>query len=229
MRTPLLIIRCGMVLVSVLLVGIVLAYDSQKKNLLPCPEFPLSEGAVETALEDSGLDWSIERVDQETFEESIPRVTYSLSLPEDKADFTTVFIVSFQPPRFGRFMQMIQHFNAARVADFQEAEVSWTDFQQILELAARLYGGFRSPDEIYQACRSAPLPKEKRTLWQGQLTGGYCVIRAFPSIQSWKKGKAGNIDVTVYETESAFQQIWEESRANYQEARAKQQGKAVTN
>lgn len=204
-------IRIAIILASALLIGVLLVYDKQKEQLLPRSVFPLSEETIAAALEISGLDWHIERIDQRIVEESTLGVTYSLSVPNDKADYTTVFIDHYQSVRFGRRMQLIHYWNASRLADLQtQGEISWADFQETLDFAARLYGGFQSADEIYQACRSSVLPENEGTLWKGPLTGGYCVIESRPAIQSWKTAKGGRIYVTVYESESMFQQMQQE-------------------
>lgn len=204
--------RKGKIAVGLAAVFGLLACGCQKQEALPRAEFPLTEEAVESAVELSDLDWSIERTDESVIEEptqSTPRITYSLTLPDGKVDFAEVFVTSYQSERFGRFMEVIRHWNKDRIADFQ-GEFSWEDCRELLELSARLYGGFQSDDEIFKACSAAPLPTDERTLWQGQLTGGYCLIEAIRPIQTWEEPKGGgNIYVTIYETESAFEQMQE--------------------
>lgn len=204
--------RRGKIVIGLAVVSGLLTCGCQKQEVLSRPAFPLTEEAVEGAAELCNLDWRIERTDESVIEEptqSTPRITYSLTLPDGKVDFTEVFVTSCQSERFGRFMEVIRHWNKDRIADFQGG-FSWEDCRELLELSARLYGGFQSDDEIFKACSAAPLPTDERTLWQGQLTGGYCIIEAIRPIQTWESPRGGgNIYVTVYETESAFKQMQE--------------------
>lgn len=196
------------------LTGLLLICVSKRNVSLPIPEFPLSETALGDSLKLSGLDWHIGRTNQGRFfyKDSTPATTYSLSVPGDKADSPAIFITSFDSTQFGRVMQIFHYRNTDRLTDSQTINnASWEGCRDILKLAARLYGGFQSEDEIYQACSASPVPENERTLWQGQLSGGYCTIEALPTMRSWTAKKGGRLYVTIHENEDGFRLMQQET------------------
>lgn len=199
----------GVLAACLLLTWITLIAGCQKAERLQQPEFPLSEEAVTEALKELGLEWRIERVQEDALldEETTPTVNYSLCTSDDSAGYPTVFINSYHSTAFGRFLQATLYMNKAKVSEIRESgEISWEDWREVIELSAQLYGGFESADEIYQACTAAEIPEDEKMLWQGSLTGGYCTIEAMPGIQTWSK-KGGSLHVIIYESEDAFQRM----------------------
>lgn len=210
----------GILLACLLLTWIAFITGCQKAERLPQPDFPLAKEAVTDTLEELSLDWSVERTDEsviETDKETTPTVTYSLRIPDDPADFTTVFINSYHSANFGRFLQATYHMNDAKLDEIRESrELGWEDWREVMELSAQLYGGFESAEEIYQACAALEIPRDEGRLWQGQLTGGYCVTEVRPAIQSWRSEKGGILSIFIYESEDAFQRMRQEAERLYQ-------------
>lgn len=178
-----------------------------------CPEFPLSELALTGALEETDLSWSIEQMEKTT-DEKTTGITYSLHRPESGVDYNTVFVTSFDSGEIGRRLQIL--YSAPQKKQWWDEEVHWEDWKKTIELTARLYGGFEDAEEIYRACSAVELPQEKRILWQGMLTGGYCVIRISEPIQSWRFSRRGyTLSFNVFESEDTylqFQQLAEKAR-----------------
>ena len=215
--------RCtGILLAGLLCLGIAFISGCQKAERLPQPELPLLEETITDALETTGLEWRIERRDEymiETAEETIPRTIYSLYMPDNSADYTTVFIDSLDSTDFGRKIEVSRYINSEQLAKIRETrDVCWEDCREILELAAQLYGGFESAEEIYQACAATEFPEGERVLWEGALSGGYCRVEARSVSQSTRHKASVNLLVQIYESADAFyrmQQYSEQVAASF--------------
>ena len=195
--------HCAKPLVCAFLVAAALFSGCQKKELLPRPEFPLSEADIAAALEETGLSWSIEQADEFT-DGTDTSIGYSLHRPESGVDYNSVFITSYDTEELGRVLQI--HFREPQNRQWwqEEETASWEDWRETLVLVARLYGGFEDAEEIYRVCSGAQLPQDAYILWQGTLTGGYFRMVTENSMKP-KRFSMGNwVRFKVYESEDAY-------------------------
>lgn len=199
-------------ILCILLSAAFLLAGCQKKELLPQPEFPLSEAALAAALEETGLSWSIKETYTNTDGKDIG-IGYSLHRPGDRASYYGVYINSYDTEALGRRLQI--YFREPQNKQWwqDETEACWEDWQQTLELAARLYGGFEDAGEIYRACSAGELPKDQTVLWEGTLTGGYFHMTTSNHMKPDRLALGNNVTLNVYESEEhylRFQQMAEE-------------------
>lgn len=193
-------------LACAVLVPALLLSACQKREVLPKPEFPLSEETVTTAVTAQGLDWTFGQDEQEG--QTDIKTVYSLRRPESGQEFNTVFITSAQTEELGRYLDTVLMISHTQLQWPLEEPHSWEEWKDLFKLSARLYGGFEDEEEIFQACAKEELPLDKTTLWEGTLTGGYCQVRASAPIQDWSPFAGGglmyNIHVELFESEDTY-------------------------
>ncbi|MCI8304691.1 MAG: hypothetical protein HFF52_08700 [Lawsonibacter sp.] len=193
-------------LVYAVLAPVLLLAACQKQELLPKPEFPLSEEAVIAAVTAQGLDWTVSWNEQQG--QTDTKTVYSLLQPESGREFGTVFITSSQTEELGRYLGAALVISRTQLQWPLEEPHSWEEWKDLFKLSARLYGGFEDEEEIYRACAKEELPLEETTLWEGALTGGYCRVKASAPIQDWSPFAGGgltyNIHVDLFEREDAY-------------------------
>lgn len=186
----------------------------REKELLPQPEFPLSEVALSEVLDESGLPWTIEETYEAT-DGTIKAITYSLHIPGIKEDYHSVHINSFYSEELGRRLQV--YFNEPQNKQWwnEEDDAGWEDWRELLILLARLYGGFQDAEEIYRTCSAEELPRDAYVLWQGTLTGGYFRMETFHPMRPERFSKGNMLRFDLYESEGAylkFREMVEESK-----------------
>lgn len=215
-------------LLCALLATVALLVGCQKKDLLPQPEFPLSEAALTAALEEAGLAWSIEQVDELT-KGTDKGVTYSLHRPESGRDYNSVFINSYDSKEFGRRLQI--YFREPQNREWRQEEKKaavWEDWREMLMLVARLYGGFEDTKEIYRACSAVELPQDTNTLWQGTLTGGYFRMRTESPMKPQRFSLGNSVSFNVYESEAYYLKLQRMAEEAREERMSQQQNTALT-
>ena len=206
--------HCAKRLICALLVAAALFAGCQKKEPLPQPEFPLSEEALAAALEETGLSWSIEQVDENT-DGTDTSIGYSLHRPENEVGYNGVFITSYDTEELGRVLHIDFHEPQNQQWWQEEKAACWADWRETLVLVARLYGGFEDAEEIYRACSATELPQDENILWQGTLTGGYFIMVTENPMKPKRLSMGNFVSFNVYESEDAylqFQQIAEKVR-----------------
>lgn len=193
-------------LTCVVLALVLLLPACQKQEVLPRPEFPLSEETITAAVTAQGLDWTVNWNEQER--QTDIKTVYGLLQPESGQEFNTVFITSAQTEELGRYLDTVLMISHTQLQWPLEEPHSWEEWKDLLMLSARLYGGFEDEEEIFQACAKEELPLDKTTLWAGTLTGGYCQVRASTPIQDWSPFAGGglmySIHVELFESEDAY-------------------------
>ena len=208
---------CAKPLICALLVAAALLAGCQKKEPLPQPEFPLSEVALNAALEETGLSWSIEQADEHT-DGTDTSISYSLYRPESGVAFNSVFITSYDSEELGRVLSIDFCEPQNRQWWQEEKPVRWADWRETLVLVARLYGGFEDAKEIYRACSRTELPQDENILWQGMLTGGYFIMVTENPMKPKRLSMGNSVRFKVYESEDAYlryEQIAEKIREEW--------------
>jgi hypothetical protein len=208
---------CAKPLICALLVVAALLAGCQKKELMPQPEFPLSEEALAAALEETGLSWSIEQADERT-DGTDTSIVYTLHRPETRVGYNGVFITSYDTEELDRVLQIDFREPQNKQWWQDEKTACWADWRETLALVARLYGGFKDAKEIYRACSRTELPQDKNILWQGTLTGGYFIMVTENPMKPKRLSMGNSVRFKVYETEDAYllaQQIAEKIREEW--------------
>ena len=190
-------------LICALLVAATLIAGCQKREPLPQPEFPLSEEALGTALEETGLSWSIEQAAEHT-DGNDTSISYYLYRPESGVAFNSVSITSYDTEELGRVLDIDFHESQNRQWWQEEKPVCWADWRETLVLVARLYGGFEDAKEIYRACSRTELPQDENILWQGTLTGGYFIMVTENPMKPKRLSMGNWVSFKVYESEDAY-------------------------
>lgn len=183
--------------------AVMLFAGCQRTEEAPRPEFPLSQETLAAALDETGLSWTIRQADERT-DGTDQTVVYTLNRPESGVDYNTAFVNGYHSSAYGRSLELIFHVPQDKQWWVERKEPRWEDFQQAMALAARLYGGFADPEELYRACSAVELPRDVRVLWEGALTGGYCRVTASAPLKSWASSKGYSVTVRVYESEEAY-------------------------
>lgn len=197
---------CLKLLAIVILLPISLTTSCQKREVLPQPNFPLSEEDITAAVEAQELNWIL---DQDHPNEATSASTvYGLIRPEVTTDFSTVFVTSVQSDKIGRYLSTILMISRKQLQWPLDEPHSWDEWKELFQLSAQLYGGFEDDEAIYRACMSKELPMEETLLWDGALIGGYCRVRTSTPIQDWSPYIGGGLTfyiyVDVFETEDAY-------------------------
>lgn len=178
----------------------------QKQEVLPRPEFPLSEEAVTAAVTAQGLDWTVNWNEPER--QTDIKTVYGLLQPESGQEFNTVFITSAQTEELGRYLSTTLVIPRTQLQWPLEDPHNWEEWKDLLILSARLYGGFEDEEEIFQACAKEELPLDMTNLWEGSLTGGYCRVKTSEPIQDWSPFVGGgltyNLHIDLFESEDAY-------------------------
>lgn len=192
------LIACAMMIAAVSILA-----GCQKKELLPQPEFPLSEAELTAALDEIGLPWSIEETHENSDGKDVG-ITYLLHRPEHRGGHICVVTInSYDTEEFGRKLGV--DFIKPQKKPWYREDIRWEDWRELMALTARLYGGFEDAEEIYRACSAVELPQDAINLWEGTLTGGYCRIGISEKIESWRPSNRGLIlSLDIYESEAYY-------------------------
>lgn len=160
----------------------------QGKSTLPQPEFPLGEEAVSAALSEQGLDWT---VDQTQPNPSDDVLTLGLLRPESGKAYGDLILTTGDTQDQGRYLNLKLLISKDDLLQSSEEAHSWEEWEDLLLLAARLYGGFERVEELYTACADTQLPLDSSILFEGQLTGGYCRLSVSSPIEEWSPYNSG--------------------------------------
>lgn len=113
-----------------------------KKDSLPVPEYPLSEETIDKAIEDVGLSWDAEVAEHaevlenqtmyELYDEEARMIASLSSYTDEDGRF---LMVSFMPPQLERELVTV---------------VEEKDWEAVMLLSEKLYGGLETEEQIYQ-------------------------------------------------------------------------------
>ncbi len=162
-------------------VFVLLLSACQSKETLPQPEFPLNEEALSVFLEEQGLDWTI----AQTYSPSEDASAFTLLRPESGKAYGDVVLTTGDMPDRGRYLEITHTIFKDDLSWPLEEPHSWEEWNDIFLLSARLYGGFKDAEELYEACAGTSLPLDDLILFEEQLTGGYCQVSVSVPIQDW--------------------------------------------
>lgn len=177
-----------------------------KQESIPKIEFPLPEDTLATALEETGLPWSIEQ-QQEMTDGTTIAITYILHRPENRSGYNSVAISSYESKEYGRTLQILFSEPQNKQYWLVEDDACWEDWYDILVLIARIYGGFEDVEEIYRVCSAEEFPKDKNVLWEGTLTGGYFLMATSKPMKP-ERFKLGNtLMFNVFESKDSYLQF----------------------
>lgn len=202
------LIACAMMIVTVSLLA-----RCQKKELLPQPEFPLSEAELTGALEEIGLPWSIEETHENSDGKDVG-ITYLLHRPEHReGHICVVTINSYDTEELGRKLSIgFREPQDKQWWDGTVEDARWEDWREVLSLAARLYGGFEDAEEIYRACSVEELSQEDNVLWQGTLNGRYILMRTENPMTPKRLALGNFVFLDIYESEAYYHTAVERSK-----------------
>ena len=190
--------------ICIICITVLLLTGCQTKKALPRPDYPLKEEALNTAIEETGLSWSITSTD--TYSEGDnSRTSYGFSRPESSSNFQTAFISSALY-RQKRMLTMSVMINSDAAS-----QQSWETWKDWIILATRLYGGFIEVEELYNACSTQKLPLNEKTVYAGTLTGGYCQIRVDPPVENWWQvmNRPNTVFIEIFESKEACQEFYD--------------------
>lgn len=162
-------------------------------------------------MEAQGLDWTIdlEQQDPTKPEDADTRNVFGLIQPESGKPFGTVVVSSEQFEEFGRHLNVSIMLMKSQLTDAMDTFKSWEGYQNLMALSTRLYGGFTDPDELYNACAKTEMVADSNTLYEGTLTGGYCLFQTNIPLQDWSPfsggGGAPTLRILMFESEEAYQ------------------------
>lgn len=187
---------CFKLLAVTMILSTSLTTGCHKKEVLPQPEFPLSEKTLMELVQAQGLDWTLGQSGQAELADS--KSAYGLIRPETEKDFSTVMVTSARSDKIGRYLSAVLVISRDELQWPLEEPHSWSDWKELLQLSARLYGGFEDDEAIYRACSETELSVEETLLWDGALTGGYCRISTSAPIQDWSPYVGGKLVFYIY-------------------------------
>lgn len=200
---------CFKPLAVAMILSAALSTGCQKKEVLPQPEFPLSDEALMDIVRAQGLDWTLGQSEQ-----AESKSAYGLIRPETEKDFSTVVVTSAQSDKIGRYLSAVLVISRDELQWPLEEPHSWSDWKELFQLSARLYGGFEDDEAIYRACSETELSAEETLLWDGALTGGYCRVSTSTPIQDWSPYVGGklvfHIYVDIFESLEAYRMFSQE-------------------
>lgn len=195
--------KAGRLLLGALAAVSLLALPAcQGRDVLPQPEFPMNAEAVADVLAEQGLDWT---VDQTQPAPSDDEFTLGLLRPESGKAYGDLILTTGDTQEKGRYLSLTLLIAKDDLNWPLEQPHSWEEWKDILFLAARLYGGFEDAEELYDACADTDLPLDASTLFEGQLTGGWCRVTVSSPVQAWSPFNDGvrsyklNIDICASE------------------------------
>lgn len=153
----------------------------QRKEALPQADFPLTEETVSASLAEQGLDWTIHQTHSPSDEES----AHILLRPESGRTYGDVALTTGDTPDRGRYLEITQMIFKSDLCWPPEEPRSWEEWKDIFLLSARLYGGFKGAEELYDTCAGTSLPLDSLILFEDQLTAGYCRVSVSVPLQDW--------------------------------------------
>lgn len=175
----------------------------QRRETLPRPEFPLSESDLAAALEETGLDWSIEQRYELTDGKTIA-FTYTLRTPEMREGYNGVSINTHDSEEHGRRLHIFFSEPQNKQWWLEEDDAGWEEWKPVLMLIARIYGGFTDAEEIYRSCSAQEMPKDTHLLWEGTLTGGYFRMKTNEPMKPERLKLGNTLTFNLYESEEAY-------------------------
>ena len=186
---------------------------------LPQPEFPLTEEAVNAALEQSGFPGEISAEETQSYQEG--HIAYSIR--DDSRTYTAGGNAVLSAGISSSLVDGVRFLAVSLPLPSQKEPpepFQWEDMKPELVMAALLYGGFTDEEEIYRAFSEEEFPQDQavgqetepvieRGQWTRDLTGGYCQVTVRRSQRS-----TGSTTYTETRTIQIFQS--EEAYQDYQ-------------
>ena len=161
---------------------------------MPQPDYPLSEETVSAALKESALSWEIEEA-RTSSGEGVEQTIYSLR-PTEGEDGSQITINSYQSDGSGPRLQIHSRWRGDRDPE---------DWQKVLRLAARLYGGFQDEDEICWTCVPPEAEESGTVSWQGALRGRYLTV-SMGALSPWDSDQK-ILSIQLYQSKEVYDQI----------------------
>lgn len=166
-------------------------------TMLAQTEYPIAEETVTAALRAAEVNGTV--TDGGVLDAG-GAFSYQISCPDENAELSVS----------GALYDGMRELSVSYALPFDGSNTltgpEWTDFKTPLKLAARFYGGFTDGQELYRACAASELAREENVLYQGQLNGGYCVVRVNSPVRYWTANSLRKLTVEVYESTEAFAQ-----------------------
>lgn len=182
----------------------------QRQETLPRSEFPLSESDLAAALEETGLDWSIEQRDELTDGKTMA-FTYTLRTPEMREGYNGVSINTYDSEEHGRRLHIFFSEPQNKQWWLEEDDAGWEEWKPVLMLIARIYGGFTDAEEIYRSCSAQEMPKDTHLLWEGMLTGGYFRMMTNKPMRPERLKLGNTLTFNMYESKDAYLKTLQEA------------------
>lgn len=200
--------------------------------------FPLEEDTITEALEQIGLPWVISESDTQSWTED--QIVYMLRDPEKtyvageedpsgKVAYASIVSAITEGERVLNvtFLQdaipwrelPAVHDELVPVKE-EMPDFTWEDWKPQIELAALLYGGFESEEELYQAFAEQEIPESKDPLqWEAEFPGAYCrIVRSSFQSHTSSIPESYDVRVMIYESKELYEKMLEESKKNYEKA-----------
>ncbi|MEA4969551.1 MAG: hypothetical protein VB051_03365 [Candidatus Pelethousia sp.] len=178
-----------------------------KKKALPQPKLPLSEAAVNAALEKTGLPGAIAA--DETQSIAPKHTLYVVRDPDNE-----MFVAGISSGDEGGERCLFASFTSDPDIP-AELPFTWADWKEHIVFATLLFGGFADEEEVYRAFAGQTAPAEEETFeWDAQLPAAYCrvryrlrptrIIHTFPEpiIERY----AYLVNVRIYESKALYDQ-----------------------
>jgi hypothetical protein len=160
--------------------------ETPPAETLPQPEFPLTEEAVNAALEQSGFPGEISAEETQSYQEG--HIAYSIR--DDSRTYTAGGNAVLSAGISSSLVDGVRFLAVSLPLPSQKEPpepFQWEDMKPELVMAALLYGGFTDEEEIYRAFSEEEFPQEQKVgqwtepvtdwgQWTKDLTGGYCQV-----------------------------------------------------
>lgn len=149
--------------------------DANTPEALPVPAYPLEEASLKDAVKESGLNWDLKKC--EILKEDQTVYTFSDTSGKDIA------YISCSGEGDSRFLQL-SFFSSGEIS----APLPEDDWDNILNLASSLYGGFRDTEQLaadfqntYEETALTDQPEfipadEERVQWRREIQGIDCFV-----------------------------------------------------
>lgn len=210
-----------------LIIFLICTLTGCRENALPEPELPLSEEALTRAVGESGFSWVLSKEETQSYAEG--HIAYVLRDPTarySEESETTRLCASVSSAELDgeRFLSLI--FDSAPVSTDngkKQLPFAWEDWKPQLELAARLYGGFRDTEALYRAFAEQAVTEDTQFFsYQAWFPNAYCRISysvrdtrlVHSAPETTVLEKAAMMRVNIYGSEALYQKQQAEAEAN---------------
>ena len=190
--------------------------ETPPAETLPQPEFPLTEEAVNAALEQSGFPGEISAEETQSYQEG--HIAYSLR--DDSRTYTAGGNAVLSAAISSSLVDGVR-FLAVTIPLPSQKEppepFQWEDMKPELVMAALLYGGFTDEEELYRAFSEEEFPQDQEAgqwtepvtdwgQWTKDLTGGYCEVTVKRTREPTGSKPYSEIrSIMIFQSEEAYQ------------------------